>query len=193
MIRFRCSQCGKSLKVSEEKAGRALACPRCGEACVPRADASTPVDGSTGPPVPVELGEAPGLLASMSPRVRWAALAAGGVAVLGLLLMIVLPLVPGMDGAPSWALPVTIVSFLLLVVILYGHGTGCPACGLWWSRIRVESDFVGREVIEKPDVPVARSQYRTTYSCGGCKHRWTVTETEEYRAPVRRSSQRTGR
>ena len=30
MIRFRCPQCDKSLKVSEEKAGRALACPRCG-------------------------------------------------------------------------------------------------------------------------------------------------------------------
>jgi DNA-directed RNA polymerase subunit RPC12/RpoP len=192
MIRFRCPQCGKSLKVSEEKAGRSLACPRCGEPCVASADASTPV-GDAGPPAAVESEPAPGLFASMSGRVRWAALVAAGVAALGLLMMIVLPLVPGVGAAPSWALPVTLCSFLLLAAILYGHGTGCPACGRWWSRIRVETEFVGREVLDNAEVPLGRSQYRTTYSCGGCSHRWTVMETEEYRAPVRRPSQRTGR
>jgi hypothetical protein len=109
--------------------------------------------------------------------------------------MIVFPLLPDVDGAPSWAFPVALFSFLLLAGILYGHATGCPSCGRWCSRIRVESEFVDREVLEKDnsDVPLGRSRYRTTYSCGGCKHRWTVTETEEYRAPVRRPSQRPGR
>ena len=31
MIHFSCPQCGKALKVPEEKAGRSVLCPRCGE------------------------------------------------------------------------------------------------------------------------------------------------------------------
>jgi hypothetical protein len=120
----------------------------------------------------------------MSSRVRWAvvlvAVAGGG----GLLLPALSPLLPlprsVAASAKGWAVPLVACSVALLFAILYGHATGCPACGKWWSRAQVENSFVGRELFDKGGVPFGRSLFRTTYECGGCRHRWSVTSAEEH-------------
>ncbi|MFO0843588.1 MAG: hypothetical protein U0797_14500 [Gemmataceae bacterium] len=93
---------------------------------------------------------------------------------------------------PEWAFPDELTGpwvgwlsascFLLLGVIFYGQATGCPSCGKWWSRERAGKEFLGREVFDKGGVPYGKSTYRTTYLCSSCRHRWSVDETEEYRA-----------
>jgi hypothetical protein len=75
---------------------------------------------------------------------------------------------------------------VLLLVILYGQATACPHCRKWWARTKVVSDFADREVFDKLGVPFARSLYRTTYQCAACRHRWSVIQADEYRAPTSR-------
>jgi hypothetical protein len=68
-----------------------------------------------------------------------------------------------------------------LLAILHGHATGCPSCGWWWGRNKVESEFVGREVVDRSGVSLARATYRTIFACGFCGHRWSAEFTDEYR------------
>jgi hypothetical protein len=81
----------------------------------------------------------------------------------------------------GWAQVLVPASVLVLLVMLYGHGTGCPSCGRWWARRKVEMEFVGREVFDKGGVPFARATYQTTYRCQSCRHRWSVASTDEYK------------
>jgi hypothetical protein len=94
------------------------------------------------------------------------------VAALGLPLALLYPLAP----------VAAVCSLVLLGVILHGLGTGCPSCRKWWSREKVRTDFVGREVFDRDGAAFARSRSRTTYACGDCGHRWSVDEEEEFRA-----------
>jgi hypothetical protein len=124
---------------------------------------------------------------------RWRVRCAVALVVLVGLSSLLLPVVVARVPALARVVPVArygpaIVfpaSLILLMVILHGHGTGCPKCARWWTRRRVEAEFVDREVFEKKGVPFARSTYRTTYACDSCGHRWSVISTEEYRESVR--------
>jgi hypothetical protein len=187
VIRFSCPLCGKTLKVPEDRAGRPIACPRCKERSVVPAGSHASGNGgdaeAPGLPRHADSDEAPGLFSGMSRRVRWAAALLAAMIPLGLLLAALPQLLPGggiSDLGAQVAMTLAAVSFLLLSVILYGQGTSCPSCGKWWSRAKFEKEFVDREVFEKGDTLVGRSLYRTTYRCDHCKHKWRVTEEEEY-------------
>jgi DNA-directed RNA polymerase subunit RPC12/RpoP len=186
MIRFPCPLCGKMLKVTEDKAGKPVVCPRCDERCVVPAESSTPVDEGSAEPArrfqAADLDEAPGLFWSMPGGLRWAVISVAAAGVLGLLLAVLSPLLFGGGATSHLALVTALCSFVLLCVILHGHGTGCPGCRKWWSRTRVSTEFVDREVFDKGGVPFARSVYKTTYACTDCGRRWSVTDTEEFKA-----------
>jgi DNA-directed RNA polymerase subunit RPC12/RpoP len=182
MVRFPCPTCGKVLRAQDDKAGRSGVCPRCGERVVAPGGAPPQADSGTGE----SSGEPQGLLAGMSLRVRCVASVLALVAVFGMLAIVSHPLLP--EGAfpgefaGPWTVWLSASSFMMLGVIFYGQATGCPSCGRWWSRERAGQEFLGREVFDKEGVPYGRSTYRTTYLCSSCQHRWSVDETEEYRA-----------
>jgi hypothetical protein len=193
MIRFRCSHCDKTLKVPERKAGASIACPRCDGLCVVPAETveTDPEAPSTRPEVhrrslssPL-LEETPSLLSGMSPGLRWAVGLVAGVGLFSLLLAVLAALVPVLaavsPAANYGAMVVVPVSVSLLLAVLYGHATGCPSCGQWWSRRNVQTEFVDKELFEKGGVPFARSIYRTTYECESCRHRWLATSVEEFK------------
>jgi hypothetical protein len=92
--------------------------------------------------------------------------------------------------AAHWKVPLAACSTVLLLAILHGHATGCPACGRWWSREEVAREFVDREVSEQDGVPLGGSLARTTYACGNCGHRWAVADSDEYPEPVRNRPKR---
>jgi hypothetical protein len=121
-----------------------------------------------------------GLFRGMSNRVRWAVALVVGAGVGSLLL------------AGDWAVPLAVCSAFALLALLHGQATGCPACGRWWSRRQVAKGIVVREGYDEGGVPVDRSLDRTTYRCAGCGHKWSVTDTQEYRGPYRGRSQRHG-
>jgi DNA-directed RNA polymerase subunit RPC12/RpoP len=197
MIRFPCPLCGKMLKVAEDSAGKPVVCPRCGERCVVPAAGSAPADeGSTEPArrlQAADLDEAPGLFWSMPTTMRLAVIVVAAMGTLGFLLAIFSSLLFDMGPASHLALVTALCSFVLLCVILHGHGTGCPNCGKWWSRTRISKEFVDREVFDKGGVPFARSLYKTTYACTDCGRRWSVAETEEYQATDPTDPQRSRR
>ena len=190
MIRFACPQCGKRLKVIEEKAGLLVRCRRCGEQCV--APAVVPASAAAEGDEPV--GQSPrqepdlrrGLFQGMSRRVRWAVSLVTAVGALAFLLHVVgLP-----EAVAPWALPVAACSAVLLLAILHGQATGCPECGQWWSRTEVEKVLVDREAFDEDGIPVARSVSRSTYECSGCGHRWSVLDSEEDQEPAHGRPQR---
>ncbi len=200
MIRFRCPQCGKMLKVNEENAGRTFTCPRCRERCVAAAEPDGPEDDWGGPARPsrcADADQAPGLFAGMSRRVRWAVALLAVAAPVGLLLGVLHQLLPGGagvgDAGAGWAVMLATCSLTALLAILYGHGTGCPSCGMWWARIKYGTELTEREGVERGGVSFAKSLLRTTYVCKECGHRWQVTETDEYRAPAVGQPHRPGR
>jgi len=197
MIRFRCSHCDKTLKVPDDKAGATIVCPRCARFSV--APAETAMAGPEeqhqhhqavgGAVAHQHDDEAPSLFSGMTQGMRWAVALVAGVGVLSLLLVIVPSLVPALaavgDVATSWAIPLVPCSVVVLLVILYGHGTSCPACGKWWARCESESKFVDRERFDKDGVRFARSIYRIGYICNCCRHKWSATRTDEYKDVVR--------
>jgi hypothetical protein len=68
-----------------------------------------------------------------------------------------------------------------LLVVFHGYATSCPSCGKWWARNQIDTEFVDRQVVHKQDTPYARATYRTNYECKSCRHRWSMTRTEEYK------------
>jgi hypothetical protein len=123
---------------------------------------------------------------------RWeraAVAVVAGVGVLGLLLPVVTPLLPGggalAAGATPWSMALVPSSLLLLLVMLHGRATGCPACGRWWARAKSGTEFVGREVFDKGGVSFARATYRTAFACRSCEHRWSADYTDEYKDFIR--------
>jgi DNA-directed RNA polymerase subunit RPC12/RpoP len=192
VIRFRCPSCGNRLKVTGEKAGRPVTCPGCRERCVVPAESDGPETGGDGGPAVTsrcaEADQAPGLFAGMSRRVRRGVALLAVAAPLGLLLGVLHPLLPGgagvSDAAAQWAMILGMCSLTALFTILYGQGTGCPSCGMWWSRMKYGTELAEREVVDKRGVSFGKSLLRITYVCKECGHRWQVSETEEYRVPA---------
>jgi hypothetical protein len=127
---------------------------------------------------------------------RAAVALAVGVGVLGLLLGVGAGLLPHGEAAAAWATHLAVVlvpsSLIALLVILHGHATRCPSCGRWWVRHWVDKEFVGRELFEKRGVPFARSTYRTNYKCTSCGHRWSASQTDEYKDFIRNKQARRG-
>jgi len=194
MIRFRCSQCDKTLKVPDAKAGATVVCPRCEALSVAPAGASaTSPDGRPegGAAALAHQGEEEGLslFSGMSLGVKCAVALVASVGVVSLLLAVLPPVVPALapvrDVASYCAPPLVLSSAVGLLVILYGHGTGCPECSKWWARSEVGSDLVDRQRFEKEGVPFARAIYRTTYICANCRHTWAVTHTDEHKEFIR--------
>jgi hypothetical protein len=201
MIRFRCPRCDKTLKVPEEYAGTPVCCPRCKGRYTAPARASAPAAGL--PRSDGESPEAEGAVrhatssrdearALFSRMRRWeqaAVAAVAGLGVLGLLLPVVAPLLPGggalAAGATPWAMVLVPSSLILLLVMLHGRATGCPACGRWWARAKGGTEFVGREEFDKGGVPFARATYRTAFACRSCGHRWSADHTDEYKVIIR--------
>jgi hypothetical protein len=120
----------------------------------------------------------------MSNRLRWAVALVAGAGAVSLLLAFLSPLLPVAETAAYWAVPSAVFFTVLLLTLLHGHATGCPACGRWWSRAEIEERSLGREVFAKGGVPFERLLSQTTYHCCGCGHRWSVTKAEEYRDPA---------
>jgi hypothetical protein len=83
--------------------------------------------------------------------------------------------------AADWSVPLATCTAFVLVAILHGQGTSCPACGRWWSRVQVKKGLVAREVFDAKGVPSEKSVDQTTYRCSGCRYNWSVTDTEAYR------------
>jgi DNA-directed RNA polymerase subunit RPC12/RpoP len=183
MIRVSCPQCGKAFKASGEEAGRPVVCPRCGELSVAPASAAGRDEPARRPPLKESQPSRAwfrGLFRGMSTRVRWAvALTAGVVA--GSLLF-----------AGDWGVPLAVCSAVVLLAILHGHATGCPACGKWWSRAQLDRRLVAREGFDEAGVPFERSLEQTTYQCASCGHRWSVTDADEEGGPCRARPQRHG-
>jgi hypothetical protein len=197
MIRFRCPQCDKPLKVPEEKAGVTAHCPRChGRYTVPapasaphRPDGEPPESEGSARHATSARDEARALFSGMRAWERAAVAVVAGLGVLGLLLPVVAPLLPGGGalgaGATPWAMVLVPSCLILLLVMLHGRATGCPACGWWWARTKDGTEFVGREVFDKGGVPLARATYRTAFACRSCDHRWSADYTDEYKDFIR--------
>jgi phage FluMu protein Com len=188
MIRFRCPHCEKSLKVSEGKAGAAVVCPRCQERSEVPTDATmtsdeeqTPVSSAWDQTRVDQGDESPPFFSGMSQGLRWTIAALAGVSIFSLLLAILASWVPALASATSVATILVPLAVVALLVILYGHGTSCPACRKWWAKSRVGTELVDREVFDKEGITVGRSTYRTTYACDSCRHRWSETFTDEYK------------
>src|SRR5262249_53074065 len=152
---FNCPACDKTLTAPETLAGMSLVC-RCGErAIVPAPD--------PGPP--------PGFFAHMTLRTALAAAAALAARALGL--------VAAVAGWPAWLAAwgpaVAFASSLLLSVVLWGHGTGCPRCGAWWSRREAGSEVGHREEFQRGGVTFRRSTAVRHFRCG-CGHDWSVAD-----------------
>jgi DNA-directed RNA polymerase subunit RPC12/RpoP len=179
MIRFRCPACNKALKVRESLAGKLVTCPRCHEQ--PMAPALPP------DPKPDSPDETPGWFSTMSPELRWTVASVAVAGCLGLLAAVVGAALSGGTWITHGAMVVTIGSALGLLTIFYGHATGCPRCGRWWSRTMVKSEPAAREIINRDGTTFGRSATRTEYKCAGCGHSWAVTDSEEY--PVQERSQ----
>ncbi len=189
MIRYSCPLCAKVLKVADEKAGGVVVCPRCQERCVVPAGADrwAGADGyvqatrqPSGPP-----DEAHGLFSGMSREMWCAVIGVAGVAILSVLFPLLAPWFASEESVPGtlarWTVILAPCSLVILLTILYGEGTACPRCRKWWARTKVESEFVDREVFDRNGVPFARSLYRTTFQCAACRHKWSVTQADEYR------------
>ncbi len=131
----------------------------------------------------------------MSRRVRCAVALVASAAAVSLLLAFLSPVLPLSQGAAEavagWAGPLAAISTVLLLTLLYGHATGCPACGKWWSRSEVVGRSVGREVFAKGE-PFGNALPRTTYQCDSCGHRWSVTNDVVVRESARGRPQRHG-
>jgi hypothetical protein len=123
----------------------------------------------------------------MSRRVRWAVGVVTAVGALSLLLHVVggLP-----EAQAPWALPVAACACVVLLAILHGQATGCPACGRWWARAEIEKALVDRRGLGEEGPPFGQSVSRATYECGGCGHRWSVLDGEEKREPAQGRPQR---
>jgi hypothetical protein len=108
---------------------------------------------------------------------------------LSLLLAVAVPHLPGLAAAAEAVGDAAMVLIPLCVatvfIVLHGAATGCPSCRRWWTRRIAEKEFVNREVYERDGSPFARATYRTTYECAACRHRWSVTSTDEYKEVVR--------
>ena len=188
MIHFPCPQCGKMLKVTEESGGKPIPCRRCGELCVAPVAPAPAASGGDERQVrsrAVDADRPRGLFTGMSRRERWAVALVVGAGAIGLLLG-VLPVA----AVAQWKVPLAVCSAVLLLAILHGHATGCPACGRWWSRGEVAREFVARELSEQDGGPLGKSLCRTTYACENCGHRWVVADTDEYPEPVRNRPKR---
>jgi DNA-directed RNA polymerase subunit RPC12/RpoP len=179
MLRFPCPVCGKSLKVPEEATGKSVRCPRCRERTTVRPD--VPAAAAT-----LRADDAhhdPGWFSGMSPTLRQGVIALVLVGLLSLSLAVVRPFLPG--EAWGWmthaGLLGTAGAFVLLCATVYGHVTGCPHCGRWYTRIKGSTEFVDREVLDRGESAVARSQYRINYECRSCGRTWSVVDTDEYR------------
>jgi hypothetical protein len=187
VIRFRCSLCDQMLKVSEEKAGRPVVCPRCAKRLlVPTASPSATDRGGAleGLASTMPAPQAPTLFAGMSLGLRLAVALLAALAALGLLLAVLTMAAPGRFSlAAHWGTILAPCSFALLLVLLYGQGTSCPSCRRWWARTRVETKFVNREVFDQDGACVARSTYENQYECKFCRRRWSRTETLSSRVP----------
>jgi hypothetical protein len=187
VIRFCCPQCGEPLQVPGEQAGEPVVCPRCGErSFAPPASTAAGRDEAERPSTAQPVGRARGPLRGMSRRVRWAVALVAGTAAVSLLLASLsrfLPVTPGVAEAADWAMPLAGFFTVLLLAFLHGHATGCPACGRWWSRAEVVGRSVGRKAFVNGGVPLGKLP-RTTYQCGGCGHRWSVTDRVELRKPT---------
>jgi hypothetical protein len=191
MIRFSCPLCAKVLKVADEKAGRVMVCSRCQERCVvptgtdPRDSADGYVQATRQPSRPPD--ESHGLFSRMSRGMWCIVVLVVGVAIMSMLFPLLAAWFAADESVPRtlapWAVILAPCSVVILLVILYGEGTACPRCRKWWARTKVESEFVDREVFDRNGVPFARSLYRTTYQCAACRHRWSVTQADEYRQP----------
>jgi hypothetical protein len=175
MLRFPCPTCDKTIKIPESFAGKKVSCPRChGVALAP-----------TPEPQVDNLGESPGLFASMSPRLRLAAASVAIVGGVGLLTSILRPLLGEMAGVTRLGGIVAGCSFIVLLAMLHGHGTGCPCCGAWWSRWKVKSEVGDRELFQRDGANFGRSMTRTEFRCDRCGHTWSVVDSEEYPLPER--------
>jgi hypothetical protein len=107
----------------------------------------------------------------MSSRERWCVVLVAGAGASCLLL------------PADWAVPLALCSAIVLLAILHGHATGCPACGKWWSKAEVEKRLVAQAGFDEGGIPVEKPLDRTTYQCSGCGYRWSVTDTLESRGP----------
>jgi len=187
VIRF-CCPCGEPIQVPVEQAGKPVVCPLCGARLfAPPASTDAERDEAAQPS-----GRAREPSRGMSRRVRWAVALVAGAAAVSLLLASLsrfLPVPPGVAEAADWAMPLAAFFIVLLLAFLHGHATGCPACGQWWSRAEVVGRSVGRKVFVSEGVPLGKLP-RTTYQCGGCGHRWSVMDREEFRESARNRSQR---
>jgi hypothetical protein len=193
MIRFHCPLCGKTLMVPEEKAGSPVVCPRCNERSVAPEEALGTSSGEQalafegyGQRVAHEhQDEGSSLFAGMSPALRGVVALVAGVGVVSLVLAVVAGWLPGLKSVAdsiTYAAMILVPScIVLLLVILHGHATGCPSCGRWWARRRIEDEFVDREVFDRDGVPFARAVYRTRYECRACRHGWSTTFADEYK------------
>jgi predicted RNA-binding Zn-ribbon protein involved in translation (DUF1610 family) len=186
MMRFRCPTCDKSLKVPDTFAGRKFTCPRCNELAV--------VPVAPPPEPPAEPSDRnPGLFATMSTRLRLIVALLATAGGLGLFTTVV----PSVLGGEAWvghaAMVGTAACVLSLLVIIHGHGQGCPHCGKWWSRRMVRSEVGDRDVFDRGGTTYGRSTTRTEFKCPACGHGWSVTDSEEYRVSERTHKLKTQR
>jgi hypothetical protein len=116
---------------------------------------------------------------------RWVAVGVATVTILSLLLAVsasaLNPSGTVAGAARGVAMVATPLCLLILFLLLYGRGTGCPACGRWWARTGGATESLGREEFEKGGALWVRAQRRIAYSCRHCRHAWWEGYSDEYR------------
>jgi hypothetical protein len=126
----------------------------------------------------------------MSPGLRLAVTLASVVGGIGLLAFVSGALLGRPDWGTTYGLAVAGCSALALLAMLYGHGTGCPECGAWWSRCQVNSEVAERKMIHRDGATFGRSEIRTEFRCSSCSHTWSVIDAEEYPVEERSNPRR---
>lgn len=173
MLRFRCPCCHRTIKAPDSLVGKKVSCPRCHEPShVPAPEPQAP-----------DPDESPGFFSSMSLRTAFALAAVVAAGLLGLLTSILLPRWHGPPWIANCGLAVAVLSPVAVLLVLNGHGTGCPACGAWWSRREVRMEVGERDEVVRGGVTYRRSSTRTHFACDHCGHGWSVANFDEY--PIR--------
>jgi hypothetical protein len=97
-------------------------------------------------------------------------------------------------------IPVVVVAFIVLVVVLTGLASKCPACGKWWGLKELARKEIGREpgmkwvtrtetrhdsqgnmsqVQRQVQVRVMRIRYDGSFRCNACGHELNKEFVEE--------------
>lgn len=198
MIRFPCASCHKTLKAPPDRIGAKAKCPDCGHHTrVPATSTASSKHADKESRLTEKVQESIlEVLPPMGPRVKATFIALSVLLVLSLIGSFVFH----GQGMGTLSNVTFVLALLGLLTSLYGQGTSCPSCRMWWGKEEMNKDLFKRVIfykdasgkvtgVEHADdqpmtgegTPFVRSTYKVNFQCKHCNHRWYRTFVETYK------------